>query len=662
MVNLIISFVIAFVAAVMPWSAFAAQTEIDFARVDQLIKRYNTQAERPKSCPMESKKFSDLIAKTEAIKDVLKGNCLKKDNDKMAEVLESIKGIQDELKSQNIVSNSSQTTEVLGSLLGEGNTTQSTNAISGLKFSTLFSNITTMFKKNQCNMEDGRVLEMTADLIYDSTQLGVLAGNQLGLIVAGGGFLISSALRLIDLIFKQRFDFEKSTDRQTFVKLNCSFYEIRRELDMQGALDIENNTSKEDYRDTKALMESITAELKSMEDQKVSVSKSYSEMDRKAFEESVGDLKEFKKTLEKVQKYLQPGINQVGEMPTDTQKLLIMSQLAQDYDLLVAQTKYYKSLNISSIPMLDDLFLLELKKFDPLDVENFMNTLNVSAKDFNDKNRANILFHIIRIGKDIKTKEDSMSEKNQKAKTELASSLDKKKEEYLAKLVELKKVETRLGNVVAPKEYSGLDDGSDNLVTILDNHKKISAQLYGEWGDKFLKYTTYKSYDEVKDFNERLDLFNAKYTNIIKNNKVDNLASNYLCQDAQKLRILFKHADSIVQEGFDFVVTNRDIIYSDVKNYYNGSINEYKNDAAFIGSIEKVQRHYKSAIFALKKMKGDEVSKEDTERYLNMPWLGSYYIGRSMLEVSATKVKARNIQDIYERMGCQKSFSDELVN
>lgn len=661
MVNLIISSIIAVVAAVMPWSAFANNVNMDFTKADQLIKKYNTVYERPKSCPMESKKFSDLIAKTDAIKDVLKGNCLKKENDKMTEVLESIKSIQDELKNKSMVNNSAVTDALTTAVgVGTGTSTTTGGALSGLKFSALFSNITTMFKKNQCSMEDGRVLEMTADLIYDSTQLGVLAGNQLGLVVAGGGFLISSALRLIDLIFKQRFDFEKAIDRQTFVKLNCSFYEIRRELDAQGALDIENSSSREDYRDVKALLEEVTAELKKIEEDKVNTNKAHSEIERATFQENVGDITELRKTLSKIQAYLQKGVNQNLEIPTETQKLLMISKLAQDYETLTLQLKFYKTLGISSIPMLDDLFLNEIKKFDPLDMTGFSNAMNISAQEFNENHRAKILFHVMRIEGDIVNKEKSLFGKSEKAKTELAMALDKKKELYTAKLLELKKVELRLGNIVAPKEYSGLDDGSENMVAILDNHKRISSQLYGEWGEKFLKFATYKSYDEVKNFNDRYELFNSRYGDIIKTSKKDAVATTYMCQDAQKLRLIFKHADSLVQEGFDFVATNKDLIYSDVKNYYNGKVNEETSSSAYIGPVEKVQRHYKSAIFALRTMKGEVVSPEDTERYLDKPWMGSFYIGRAMIEVSETKNKARLMQDAYEKFGCQKSLSDDF--
>ena len=668
MINVIISFVVAIVAAVMPWTAFSK--EIDYARADQLIAKYNTNIERPKSCPMESKKFSDLVVKTEALKDVLKGNCLNQGDDKLTEIMASIAKVQEDLKAKNIVDTTgiSQTLAQVaapaaaaasGTTTTTATTTTASTTVNGMQFSALFSNLSNIFKKNQCNMEDGRILQTTADLIYDSTQLGVLAGNQLGFMIAGGGFLLSSALRLIDMFFKQRFDFEKAVDRQTFVKLNCSFFEIRRELDMNGALDIENNTSREDYRDIKAIIDDMTAEFKAMDEEKANLGKTHSEIDKATFKENVADLTEFKKVINKVQKYLLPGVITPSEIPSETQKLLMISQLAQDYEQIVVAVNYYKTLKISSIPMLDDLFINDLKKFDAMDSVTFNVTMNMTAKDFNENDRAKILFHIMRINNDIVAKEMSLTDKSQKAKAERGAYLDKRKEEMMKKFVEIKKVETRLGSVVAPKEYTGLDDGSDNMVTILENHKKISAQLYGEWGDKFLKYTTYQSSDEVKDFNERLKSFHKRYADTIRLNKKENLASTYLCQDAQKLRLMFKHADSIVQEGFDFVVTNKDIIHSDVKNYYNQNLDE--ESSRILGSVEKVQRHYKSAVYALKSLKGETLPDEIQDRYLKK-FAGSYYIGRSMLDVSAAKAKARNIQDIYERLGCQQSLANDLSN
>ena len=649
MVNIIISFIVAVIAAVTPWTAFSA--DVDMVRANELVKKYNTVFERPKSCPLESKRFSDLIAKTEAIKEVLKGNCTKTEDGKMKEVLASLKGLQENLKKNETIKNSD--------LLDLINSGEDSSVVNGLQFSAVFSNINSMIKKNQCNLDDGRILDSVADLIYNSTQLGVISGNALGLAVAGGGLLASSALRLIDMIIKQRFDFEKTTDRQTFIKLNCSFYEIRRELDVQGALDMENSTTREDFRDAKALADEITVELKKVENEKANINKSNEEIDRVTVTENIGELTGLKKSLAKIQKYLQPGLNQALDIPSETQKLLMISQLAQDYNLLAEQIRVYKELNISSIPLLDDLFVVELKKFDPMDVTNFTESLNISAKDFNENYRAKILFHIIRIGADIDASERKILSKGDKQKTMLANGMDKKKAEYLAMLVELRKIETRLGNMITPKEYSGVDDGSDNMVSIVESHNKITTQIYGEWGDKFLKYATEKSLDEVASFNQRISSFNKKYTEIIKRGKIDKIKTSYFCQDAQKIRLMFKLADSIVQEGFDFVATNKDLIYSDVKNYYNGTLNEEEGLISG-GSVVKVQRHYKSVLFALKKLKGEEVAPEDNKRYLEKTLFGNFFIGKSMIEVSNSKAQAKLIQDYYEQFDCQRSLASDI--
>ena len=651
MQNIIVSFSVALFAALTPWMAFA--DEIDMVKAGQIIKKYNNTYERPKSCPLESKKFIDLVVKIDAIKEALKGNCLKTEASKMNEVMTSIKALQDNLKSNAVVSNS----EILSGLFQDKRDNK--NVVNGQQISSVLTNINTMINNGQCNMEDGSILQSTADLVYGTTQLGILSGSPAGLVVAGGGFIISSALRLIDLIIKQKFDFEKPTDRNSFIKLNCSFYDIRRDLETQGALDLENSTTREDFRDAKFLADEITLALKKNEGEKGNINIANAEIDRAVVMESIGDLTDLKKSLAKINKYLQPGLNPSLEVPTETQKLLMISQLAQDYNLLTNQVRAYKELSISSIPLLDDLFIIELKKFDPMDVINFTESLNISAKDFNDNYRAKILFHIIRIGQDIEAKEQKVLSKGDKQKLQLVSKIETKKAEYLSVLGELRKVETRLGNIILPTEYSGMDDGSDNMIAIIDNHNKISSQLYGKLGEKFLKFATEKSLGRIVTFNERLDAFNKKYSSIIQLNKIDKIKTSYFCQDAQKLRIMFKYADSIVQEGFDFVVTNKDLIYSDVTDAYSRSLNE-EEDLVSGGAVVKIQRHYKSALYALKKLKGEEVSAEDNKRYLQKTFFGNYFIGKSMIEVSKSKVHTKTVQDIYEKFECQRSLASDI--
>jgi len=630
----------------------------EMEQINTLINKYKVVGERPKSCPMESKKFADLLAKTESIKNVFKSNCLQKDDSKVSDVLTSINSIQEELKKRNIIDKTVDGSTIMNSITGneEGS---SVSALSGIKFSNLFTNISTMIKKNQCNLEDGRVLEQTADLIYDSTQLGLLAGNTTGLIVAGGGFIISSAIKLIDLIFKQRFDFVKNSDRQTFIKLNCSFYDIRKELEAQGGLDVENSSNKEDLRDVKFHIEKLTQSLKDLDKEKNEQKKILDEMDQQMLVSLVGDVSTFKKSLLKAKSILNSTLIDSAETPAETQKLLMISAIAQDYETLSFQLTGYRSLKVSAIPMLDDVFSVELKKFDPMDMITFQNTMNLSVKEFNEGLRARTLFHVTRILNDIGSKEELASTKNKEAKKAKVDELQKKVDLYNAKLAELKKLEEKLGRVVSPRQYSATDDGSDNMVSLLENYKNIAGQIYGEWGEKFLRYTTLKSYEETKTFGDKIERFNKKYGEQLKAFKVDSSPSTYICQDIQRIRYSYKYADSLVQEGYDFIVTNKDLFHTDQKTYYNTELDE-ENGTSAGSSIEKIQRHYKSTILAVKKLKNEQIDPDEEAKYLLRKWNGSSYLGRSMLDVSDIRNTVKNIQDKFERLGCAKVLVEDI--
>jgi hypothetical protein len=633
----------------------------DMEPINALINRYKVVVERPKSCPLESKKFADLLAKTESIKNVFKSNCLQKDDTKMTEVLSNINAIQDELKKQNLIDKTlDETTLIQPAATNDSNSTSSTSALSGIKFSNLFSNISSMIKKNQCNLEDGRVLEQTADLIYDSTQLGLLAGTTTGLAVAGGGFIISSAIKLIDLIFKQRFDFEKNKDRQTFIKLNCSFYDIRKDLEAQGGLDVESSTAREDLRDVKAHSEKLNQTLKDLDKEKTEQKKSLDEMDQQMLVSLVGDVVTFKKSLIKVKAALTvPRFLQYGETPAETQKLLMITAIAQDFELLNTQLTAYRLLKVSSIPMLDDVFAVDLKNFDPLDIVTFQQTMALTTKTFNDGLRSKILFHVTRILNDISSKEELASAKNKDAKKVKADELQKRIDLYNVKLAELKKIEERLNRIVSAKEYSATDDGTDNMVSLLENYKNISGQIYGEWGEKFLRYATFKSYEETKTFSEKIKRFNKKYGEQLKVFNVDSASSTFVCQDIQRIRYSYKYADSLVQEGYDFIVTNKDLFHTDQKTYYNTELDE-ENGALATSAIEKIQRHYKSTILAVKKLKNVAIDPDQEGKYLTRSWNGSSYLGRSMLDVSSTKNAVKEIQDKFEKLNCTKVLVDDI--
>ena len=624
----------------------------DFESADKLINRHEIKIERPKSCPLESKKLADFLVKLEAIKTTFKDNCTQKNNDKLDDILKSFKDMEEELKKRDLIQQSLEES-INESVSGDQNKSE----INGVAFTTLFSNINSMIKKKQCSLEDGRVLQSTADLIYDATQFGLLSGSNTGVIVAGGGFLISSSLKLIDLIMRQRFDFEKVVDRQTFIKLNCSFYDIRNSLEAEGVFDVENSNSKDDLRLANLLIEEIQVEAKKIDTDISNQKDHFASLDNGMIKSKIGDIQNIKKSLNKLKESLT--INKYDNFPEETKKMLLISEIMKDYDFLILNIYSYKELKLSSIPMLDDVFIQELQKFNPIDINQVSELLKTPAATFNSTIKPNLLFHAVRILIDIETKESNVIEKNSESKKIYLANLEKNKTELNNRLVKLQTIKSKLDKIVVSKAYSALDDGSDNLVAILEDHKAISALIYGEWGEKFLKYATIKSADEIKSFNERFDRFRNKYLTGEALVSVEKKAVTYMSQDAQKLKTGFKYADSLVQEGYDFVVTNKDLFYGDVRNYYNQEIKDEDNNN-FMGSIEKIKRHYVSTVLALKVIKNEPIVKEDEEKYLSKSFGGNQFIGKSMIDNEKARKDIRLIQNKFDSFNCYKIMKEDL--
>lgn len=622
------------------FNSFAFQVE----GMDKLIARHQEKAQRPKSCPLESKKYTDILTKLESIKSVFKNNCTDAGATKLNEVVDSFKDIETELQKREIID------QTLESRIAEN---------SNIKFSALFSNINNMIKKKQCNLEDGRVLETTANLIYDATQFGLISGSDLGVMIAGGGFVVSSAMKLIDLILKQRFDFEKNQDRQTFIKLNCSFYDIRATLESEGVLEVENTQSREDLKMVNEFIVDINAEIKRLNDEKQKMNETFSNLDERKLQEIAGNLAPIKKSLNQLKDDLNGIKYDLMNLPAETKKMLSITDIAKNYESLMGQMTIYKSLNVSTIPMLDDVFITELGKFNTLASNGLSETLKMPLKDFNEVVRPNFLYHIVRILSDIESQEKKAGELNSKVKKDMAKFNDAQREILTKKLNQLTVIKNKLDKIVSPKSFSALDDGTENTVSIIEDYKTISNLIYGEWGDKFLKFATDKSALELDNFKDRLARFNQKYGDGLSLLVEEKKPMTYFCQDAQRVRVGFKYADSVVQEGYDFIVTNKDLFYSDAKNHYNQSLNE-NNSVGLLGSIEKIQRHYISTILAVKKMKGEQIDPEEEDLYLKKKFMNGQYLGKSMLDIESARKTIKLIQSKYETINCAKIMKEDF--
>lgn len=678
--NLIVGGVLFQVLCGVNPSTLAAETDNDLAqRVAQfpigsinqdanelftrIRERHGGSFVRPEACPLASKNYADIMSKIESIRGLFKDPSCLNDQTELAKTFDDLvttgQGVQEELGNAGV--------DTTG--LSEATPTQ----VNGVAINSVFNNLNTLFFQNSCELSDRNILEKGADFAQSFSQIGLLIPNGNGLVVAGGGLALSGILRLINNLFTKKFDFENNTERQAFIKLNCAFYDIRRDIEKSGLTEVALPEHHEDLQKLKGLLDTIEAKRK----QNIENNKKILEVleaEKAAFIKQTGG------PLESLEKSAAAGLDIVkqkvadsenGQVPAETVKRQVLMELIKIKDSLLADLKAYFDMGLSPAAILDLDLKAELEKLDMNSAQDeFMKLYKMEPAQFNSSYRAALLFHFERIQEDIKTLKSGLAAKWEKeAKvgeqtvTDYRKALAKKLEEEQKGLKEteneLGPIETRLKRIVgADTGFTRADDGTENKTAILSSYDEIANQVYGKWGYEFLKYTTKTADKEAESFNRKFNDFAADHLKVSEGRYVIPSAEDkgelrvlFACQDAKPYLRRYQSADSLIQQAYDFVVTNKELFHSDTKD-------PFLSDVTRIRSVfEKIQDHHKSSLYALKVMRGEKVPADKKERYLGPKAKRKEFLGTVMLDVNSKKPKAQMLQTLMDQYDCNRLTS-----
>lgn len=629
------------------------------AKIEAIQKRHGGSFIRPEACPLASKNYSDILSKIEGIRGLFKDpSCL---NDQTAlgqtynDLVTTTSGVQEQLQTAGAES------EVVN-----GASTQ----ISGAAINSIFTNLNTLLFQNSCELNDKNILERGADFAQNFAQIGLLMPNSNGIVVASGGLALSGILNLINSLFTKKFDFENNSERQAFIKLNCAFYDIRRDIEKSGMVEIALPEHREDLGELKDVLETLKktgeANTKAREKQ-LEVIKQTEE----AFvKEQSASLAALEGTTTSAKAIIADKVadQDGGNKPAETVKREMLTGLISLKETLENNLKTYFELGLSPATILDMDLQTELAKLDLTgNPEAFMELYKMPADKFNGTYRASLLFHFDRILGDITKLKGGVRKKwreetlvDGKKVDEYIKALEKDLEEKGKELSKVQKsldpINARLERIVGGDSgYTRNDDGTENKTAILSSYDEIANQVYGKWGYEFLKYTTKTAEKENDVFDEKfsdfagahLDVENRRY--VIKDQAdMDELRVLYACQDAKPYLRRYAEADSLVQQAYDFVVTNKELFHSDHGRPFLGEVTQVRS------VFEKIQDHHKSSIYALKLMRGEPVSDSAKERYLGKSATRREYLGTVMLKLNKTKPKAQLLQNLMDKYDCNR--------
>ena len=643
-------------------------------KIENIVTKQNGGTQRPESCPLESKAHLDLLTKVLNIKTLFKENCLDGDQTIIDDVLSGAKDIQDEIDQLNSDEESSDENEDASESSDEENSDDSelpsageieigSISIDGNTVSEMLNGINNIYIKNSCKglSNDANFVSTTADIILDISKIGLLVPNTKVLTVAGGGVALASTLKILNDVLRKRFNFEHTEDRQTFIKLNCAFYDIRRDIEKSGFLDVQTEEHPKDLETTKNLIKEIKKEHEKLIDAHENLIKEFEKKKKSFFQKESNHLSELVKELGKISLE----INTPVEMRS--QKLALIELISRKQPKILEELESYMETREDALDFLDIQFKDTLIKFAyDAGPENIVLLQEMEVQEFLFKIVEDLKYHTSRLTKIYEGQQNKIEKKwsesiieddltPEKYLEKIGKELSKKIEIIENNFLSLNNVELRLNRIIDEVSFTSTDDGSENVVSILNEFDTIVDQIYGKYGEKFLDYTTKKSIRENNQFNKNFQKFasnhlktNEKGYSLFEKTELEELKYMFACQDARPFRRQWKLAESLAQQGYDFVATNADLFHSDINRIWLGRSGSRKFGIHnFLSRYEKIQMHHKSSIYAKKFISGEEFDEKYKKKYLK-----KNYLGKAMIDVTESKKNAVMLQKLIEAYDC----------
>ena len=98
----------------------------------------------------------------------------------------------------------------------------------------------------QYSLRDQGALSVMSDVIQSVSGLGLLVPNEYGFIAAAGGMAVGSVLKIIDVMLKSKYNWKKEEDRNTFLKYNCAFFDIKDQMDAAGIITVRTSMHQQE--------------------------------------------------------------------------------------------------------------------------------------------------------------------------------------------------------------------------------------------------------------------------------------------------------------------------------------------------------------------------------------------------------------------------------
>ncbi|WP_127717651.1 hypothetical protein [Halobacteriovorax sp. HLS] len=646
--------------------------------IEQLSKRNIVLTTRPTFCPLNSTRNDVILSSVKNIEAIFKDDCLDKMQGTLDQVLTGADDIQTSINNMRVnsgkeeVDSSSTVADTLAPV------TNVTGDLNGAQMASLVNGLDTLFNKNKCTyLDDTSFLENSANIIQNFSQFGLYSPSPTGVTVAYGGLVVGSILKFINNLFEGRFDFEKDEDRMTFIKLNCSFYDVRIKMQQAGIIDISTDQNYKDLARANELIAILSKISSDVDKDSKTISLELEKIKKLQLEQIKSDeIKFFNSLSSKLVKIeSRPGF------PIQAQRDALLDLLTGSYsELAVALDSYITPVEGQRLSRQNRSLSEMISSLD--EVKNYEEVEKLEKMSDSQLNTfvSNLQFHIDRVMGDISKKKDEMTKDIEKMKitidemtlsyseiSKVATTGNGKNvnSEVRALIDQLTEIKIRLESITGKKEFSS-ENGNDGAdLKILEANDKIVNYIYGDYGKDFIEHMRKKSKKVndlfMKDFSKFADkyldvvdgVYRIKDRSTLSEDQIDKV-----CVSAKTLRGTWKYGQKWAEMGYDFLSTNKDI-FGESGSYLNNDRDKIFNNSQ--GAV--LARRIISAMKLVKK----SAIENKTEEIL-VSWNGKkhsidkaidilkddykYTLGKSMLDIHKSRDYNGLLQNLYGKYRC----------
>ena len=623
-----------------------------------LLEKKNIK--RPSKCPIKNLTGSELHVKIGAISTAFKyGECLNS-NEQVLQGLSNIasktnmtllalKGEEasyESLSELATITDLSTTTIATPTEGGSVETLQASaeNLQDGDYYANITNYLTRLSQDPNCvtNLRKQGFLTTLGNIITTIGQTSLIVPSSSGFIYSAAGIGFGTTLKILASLFKSPFNWEDRVEREQFHALNCSFFDLRKDIEASHIFGV-------DFEVNQTLIDQVKKQILDLENYKSKI----------LFEQTKTNLTilERKKHYYDLKGYLNSyHLYEALKIYLDKTNPEFQKKDFADFALLVRLTSDF-SKKLEALPQKESLkdYSIIAKILEFFDLESIMDTYALDPKVLCRKLLAPLLTHLnenkLLLDKKmvIPTKEFLILKKNQESSfnKDIIKKIDTAYLNLLKKIGEniifLQKQVEILSAYLKRKELDAFDDGSNISYDIIEEYIKVQESIYESYGYPYIEYFRESSYDRMKEFKKINKAFKIAKLSIPFKKELPRI-----CATANQALVEWSFANNAVEVAWDFLETNKSLFYQGmdkIKLFMHvfpvGRTKEYK-----------LYRTAKSAEIA-KEILNENASyhKKELEKY---GWRDKKNLGKMILKVKKYKKERDKIMKFMKKNQCSK--------